>query len=68
MKEYPDVKIDVRYHTDSKGMDTYNWAFSSRRNKSTLAYIIDKGGISINRLTGKGYGEIRLTNHCSNGV
>lgn len=68
MKEFPNVKIDVRSHTDSRGKDAYNWALSNRRNKSTRAYIINKGGISANRITGKGYGETRLTNRCSNGV
>lgn len=68
MREYPSVKIDVRSHTDSRGKDAYNWALSNRRNKSTKAYIIDKGGISADRITGAGYGETRLTNRCSNGV
>ncbi|WP_298556757.1 OmpA family protein [uncultured Algibacter sp.] len=68
MNEYPNVKIDVRSHTDSRGRDAYNWALSNRRNKSTRDYIIEKGGISVSRLTGQGYGETRLTNHCSNGV
>ncbi|MFV9550567.1 OmpA family protein [Algibacter sp. PT7-4] len=68
MKEYPNVKIDVRSHTDSRGRDAYNWALSNRRNKSTIAYIIEKGGISDSRITGQGYGETRLTNRCSNGV
>jgi len=68
MREYPDVKIDVRSHTDSRGIDIYNLSLSNRRNKSTIAYIINKGGISANRITGKGYGETQLTNRCSNGV
>ncbi|WP_396601718.1 OmpA family protein [Algibacter sp. R77976] len=68
MTEYPNVKIDVRSHTDSRGKDAYNWALSNRRNKSTIAYIIEKGGISAARITGQGYGETRLTNRCSNGV
>lgn len=68
MRAYPGVKIDVRSHTDSRGRDTYNWALSNRRNTSTIAYIIEKGGISASRIKGQGYGETRLTNHCSNGV
>lgn len=68
MQEYPSVKIDVRSHTDSRGRDAYNLSLSQRRNTSTKAYIINKGGISTNRISGKGYGETRLTNRCSNGV
>lgn len=68
MQEYPSVKIDVRSHTDSRGRDAYNLALSERRNKSTKEYIINKGGISTDRISGNGYGETRLTNRCSNGV
>lgn len=68
MNEYPSVKIDVRSHTDSRGRDAYNLSLSQRRNKSTREYIINKGGISADRISGQGYGETRLTNRCSNGV
>lgn len=68
MKEFPSVKIDVRSHTDSRGRDAYNFALSTRRNSSTKAYIIEKGGVSEVRITGKGYGETQLSNGCFNGV
>ena len=68
MKEYPALKIDVRSHTDSRANDAYNEALSTRRNKSTIAYIINKGGIAASRLTGRGYGERELVNECSNEV
>jgi outer membrane protein OmpA-like peptidoglycan-associated protein len=67
MKKYPTLKIDVRSHTDSRGSDPYNLALSQRRNVSTRAYIVSKG-IDESRLTGKGYGETRHVNKCSNGV
>ncbi|WP_198537311.1 OmpA family protein [Capnocytophaga canimorsus] len=67
MQEYPKMKIDVRSHTDSRGSDSYNMALSDRRVKSTIKWLIAKG-ISADRLTGRGYGESQLTNHCSNGV
>ena len=68
LKEYPTVKIDVRSHTDSRGRDTYNEGLSSRRNTSTKNWIIEKGNIPGNRISGKGYGETQLVNRCSNGV
>ena len=68
MKEFPSVKVDVRSHTDSRGKDAYNFALSNKRNKSTREYIINIGGISADSLSGKGYGETQLTNHCSNSV
>lgn len=68
MKEYDDIRLDVRSHTDSRGNDTYNEALSERRNKSTINYIANEGGISRDRLSGRGYGESQLLNECSNGV
>jgi len=68
MKKYPNIKIQVRSHTDSRGSDDYNLKLSDRRAKSTAKYIIDIGGISSNRVTGMGYGETQLQNHCSNGI
>ncbi len=67
MKEYPTMKIDVRSHTDSRGKDSYNLKLSERRAKSTVQWLINQG-IDSNRITGKGYGETKLLNSCSNGV
>lgn len=68
MKEYPQLKIDVRSHTDSRSGDNYNMLLSERRAQSTMKYIRDKGAIPRSRLTGRGYGESALINECSNGV
>ncbi|MFC5045950.1 OmpA family protein [Aquimarina hainanensis] len=68
LKEYPQLKIDVRSHTDSRANDAYNLALSNRRAKSTIAYIIKKGGIDPSRVTGRGYGESELVNSCTNGT
>ena len=68
LKEYPELRIDVRSHTDSRGVDAYNLSLSERRNQSTINYIIEKGDIAKERLSGRGYGETELLNKCSNGV
>ncbi len=68
LKQNPEMKVDVRSHTDSRANDQYNIALSQRRNVATLKYIIEKGGISASRLTGKGYGETQLVNACANGI
>ena len=68
LKEYPSVNIDVQSHTDSRGSNSYNEALSQRRNVSTKNWIIERGGISPNRISGKGYGESQLINGCSDGV
>jgi len=68
LNEYPSVSIDVQSHTDSRGRDAYNQKLSQRRNTSTKNWIIEKGGISRSRISGKGYGETQLVNRCSNRV
>ncbi|WP_299257221.1 OmpA family protein [uncultured Aquimarina sp.] len=65
MNQYPEMKIDVRSHTDSHGDDAYNLWLSEQRAKSTIDYMIVKG-ISANRLTSKGYGETQHVNDCGN--
>ncbi|MEZ4875548.1 MAG: OmpA family protein [Flavobacteriaceae bacterium] len=67
MNRFPNLKIDVRSHTDSRGNDAYNMSLSDRRAKSTVDYIIS-AGIDASRITGRGYGESQLTNRCANGV
>jgi len=68
MKEYPQMKVDVRSHTDSRSGDNYNMYLSERRAKSTIKYIVDKGKINKSRITGRGYGETTLVNNCANDV
>jgi len=68
LNKYPSMKINVRSHTDSRATTQYNDALSKRRNKSTIDYIVKKGNISKDRLTGQGYGESQLVNKCSDGV
>ncbi|WP_417860414.1 OmpA family protein [Winogradskyella sediminis] len=55
MKDYPEMKIMVRSHTDSKGQADYNLKLSERRAQSTMQYVISKG-ISKDRLSAKGMG------------
>jgi outer membrane protein OmpA-like peptidoglycan-associated protein len=67
MNEYPEMKVDVRCHTDSRQTSDYNMKLSDRRAKSTIAWLI-KNGIDKSRLSGRGYGESQLINNCADGV
>lgn len=67
MQQNPNMKVDIRSHTDSRNSADYNRKLSDRRAKSTMEWLI-KNGISKNRLTAKGYGESQLLNKCSDGV
>jgi len=68
MNLYPEMRIDVRSHTDSRSPDDYNMSLSDRRAKSTIEYLTTVGGIDRSRLEGRGYGETQHVNRCSNNV
>jgi len=68
MTRFPNIKIKIESHTDSRGKDAYNMKLSDARAKSTQTYILSKG-IDTSRIQSAiGYGESRLTNKCKNGV
>jgi outer membrane protein OmpA-like peptidoglycan-associated protein/tetratricopeptide (TPR) repeat protein len=67
LNQYPNMKLDIRSHTDSRGTFEYNEALSDRRAKSTIKWLINNG-VNKNRLTAKGYGENQLVNKCSDDV
>jgi peptidoglycan-associated lipoprotein len=65
--KYPDMKIELSSHTDSRGKDEYNETLSQKRAESAKNWIVAKG-INTDRIVPKGYGEKVLLNGCSNGV
>jgi outer membrane protein OmpA-like peptidoglycan-associated protein len=56
VKKYPDAKVDVEGHTDSKGTDKYNLKLSQRRADAVKKYLVDKGEKG-DRITAVGKGE-----------
>lgn len=59
LKRYPELKVEVAGHTDSKGTDAYNQSLSERRAKAVYDYLTGNG-IDAGRLVGPvGYGESR---------
>ncbi len=56
MQDYPEVKIEVSGHTDSKGNDAANLALSQQRSQAVVTALVKKG-IPAKRLVAKGYGE-----------
>ena len=67
MNTTPNVNVEMRSHTDSRGKATYNMKLSENRAQSAKKYILDKGG-DQKRLTAKGFGESQLLNKCADGV
>jgi outer membrane protein OmpA-like peptidoglycan-associated protein len=67
LNKYPNMRIELRSHTDSRGNDNFNLKLSDDRANSAALYIISKG-IDSKRIVAKGYGESDLINKCKNGV
>ncbi|MGE6355034.1 OmpA family protein [Flavobacterium sp. NPDC079362] len=68
MRKFPNIRIKIESHTDSRGKDSYNLKLSDERAKSTRDYIVLQG-IDASRIESAiGYGESRLINKCKNGV
>jgi len=67
MKANPKSVLECGGHTDSKGTDSYNQWMSDRRAKRVIDYLV-QGGISKSRISGKGYGEKKLVNQCTDQV
>ena len=63
MSQNDKLKIYVKAHTDSRGTDEFNLDLSERRANATVAYIVSKG-ISIDKITGKGFGESEFKVDC----
>jgi OOP family OmpA-OmpF porin len=57
MNAYPWEKATLEGHTDSKGTDAYNEKLSQRRVDAVMKYLVEKFGISADRLKAVGYGE-----------
>ncbi|WP_433765975.1 OmpA family protein [Flavobacterium ginsenosidimutans] len=56
MKKYPEMKIEIGSHTDSRGNAKFNEDLSQKRANSTREFII-QSGVDAKRVTAKGYGE-----------
>ena len=67
MKAYPQMKIDVRSHTDSQYASEYNQKLSQKRAESTRDWLINQC-IAPERLKASGYGESKLINVCADGI
>jgi OmpA-OmpF porin, OOP family len=55
LKPYPDLAIEVRGYTDSRGSPAYNLKLSQRRAESVMEYLQSHG--VANHMTAKGYGK-----------
>jgi OmpA-OmpF porin, OOP family len=55
LKQYPNLVIEVRGNTDSRGSAAYNLKLSQRRAEAVMQYLQGHG--LSNQMTAKGYGK-----------
>lgn len=63
----PNINVELRSHTDSRGKAIYNKWLSQKRAESAVNYLV-KQGVATSRLSAVGLGETELLNGCSDGV
>lgn len=63
----PEMVIELRAHTDSRGSASSNMSLSDRRAKASAKYIKERLP-NPERISGKGYGESQILNKCTDGV
>ena len=55
---WPELRIEIGGHTDSRGSDAYNQKLSDERAKSVLDYLLQKfPELKADQFSSKGYGE-----------
>ncbi len=64
---YPDLNIQVKSYSDSRGGEKFNQKLSEKRADATKSYLI-LNGIKAERIKSNGFGESNLLNDCINGV
>jgi outer membrane beta-barrel protein len=59
LKDNPDVKVRIAGYTSASGSEEFNQELSERRANAVREYVIEEGGIKLDRLDVIGYGESR---------
>lgn len=56
LRDWPEVRVEIGGHTDSRGSDAYNQRLSQARAEAVRAYLQSKG-VADSRMNARGYGE-----------
>jgi len=65
---FPNIRLKVESHTNSRGSDARNLALSQDRATAAKNYLLSKGVATDNIAEYIGYGENLVINQCKNGV
>lgn len=68
VQNFPDIKLRIETHTDSRGSNATNQKLSQERSDVVRDYLVSKGVPSETILESIGYGEENIKNNCTNGM
>jgi len=68
INSFPELKMSIETHTDSRGGKSSNKRISEKRSEAIKAYLVQNGVSSTNIIKTIGYGEEKITNNCTDGV
>jgi outer membrane protein OmpA-like peptidoglycan-associated protein len=68
VRKFPDIRLAIASHTDSRGGASTNLKLSQDRSNAIQAYLLGEGVSQANIIEAMGYGEEKLTNKCVNGA
>lgn len=68
VQNFPDVKLRIETHTDSRGSSASNKRLSEQRSNAIRDYLYGKGVSSNTIVASVGFGEENIKNNCTNGV
>jgi outer membrane protein OmpA-like peptidoglycan-associated protein/tetratricopeptide (TPR) repeat protein len=57
--KYPETRMEISAHTDSRGRDAFNQKLSEMRAQTCMEYLLSQG-INEDMLVARGYGEMQL--------
>lgn len=63
MFNYPQLNVQMTFHSDARGTEAFNLGLSERRSEEVKAYLV-KGGVNPRRIVSKFVGEGQLLNDC----
>jgi len=68
IRKFPQLKLQIETHTDSRGGSRTNKALSQKRADAIKGYLLQNGASTTNIVSATGYGEEQIMNSCTNGV
>lgn len=68
VQRFPELRLSIESHTDSRGSNTYNEQLSQKRSDAIKEHLLKNGVAEANIAQAVGFGEEQITNNCVNGA